>query len=66
MMVLDLRPFDIVEGVDFNKLFILTNPFLNPNSFEKPGSFENLEIFEYPSRCRKNFGFSHTSTLYVY
>ena len=61
-MVLDLRHFDIVEGVGFNELFILvTNPFLNPNSFGKPDSFENpdkfenFEIFRYPSRFRKNF-----------
>ena len=47
-MVLELRSFDIVEGVGFNELFILvTNPF--------PNSFENLEIFWYPSRSRKNF-----------
>ena len=49
-MVLDLRPFDIVEGVGFNELFIpVTNPFSNPNSFENPDKFENLEIFGYPS-----------------
>ena len=46
MIVLDLRPFDIVEGVGFNELFILiTNSFPNPNSFVNPDSFENLEIF---------------------
>ena len=49
MMVLDLRPFDIVEG--FNELFkLVTNPFPNPNSFGNPDKFENLEIFGYPSR----------------
>ena len=60
MMVLDLRPFDIVEDVGFNALFILlTNPFPNPNSFgnpdsfENPTKFENFEIFE--SRSRRNF-----------
>ena len=79
MMVLDLRPFDIVEGVGFNELFILvTNSFPNPNSFgnsdsfENPDKFDNLEIFGYPSRSRRNFvfptryfGFSHTSTYYL-
>ena len=52
MVVLDLRSFDIVEGVGFNELFILvTNPFPNsnsfgnPDSFENPDKFENLEIF---------------------
>ena len=51
MMVLDLRLFDIVEGVGFNELFILvTNPFPNPNSFENSDEFEmNLEIFGYSS-----------------
>ena len=58
MMVLDLRPFDIVEGVDFNELFkFVPNPFPNPNSFGNPDSFENLEIFGYPSRSRTNFVF---------
>ena len=53
MMVLDLRPFDIVEGVGFNELYILvTNLFPNPNSlgnrdsFENPYSFENRDKFE--------------------
>ena len=42
MMVLDLRPFDIVEG--FNELFkLVTNPFPNPNSFGNPDKFENLD-----------------------
>ena len=58
MMVLDLRPFDIVEDVGFNKLFkFVLNPFLNPNSFGNPDKFENLEIFGYPFRSRKNFVF---------
>ena len=36
-MVLDLRPFDTVEGVGFNELFIfVANPFPNPNSFGNP------------------------------
>ena len=62
MMVLDLRPFDIVEDVGFNELFILaTNPFSNPNSFENVDKFENLEIFWYQSRSRRNFVFLHTS-----
>ena len=57
-MVLDLRPFDIVEGVGFDELFILvTNPFPNPNSFRYPDKFENLEIFWYPSRSQRNFVF---------
>ena len=48
-MVLDLRPFDIVESVGFNELFILIiYPFPNPNSFGNPDKFENLEIFGYP------------------
>ena len=47
MMVLDLRPFDIVEGVSFNELFkLVSNPFPNPNSFGNPGSFENPDQFE--------------------
>ena len=51
MMVLGFRPFDIVEGVGFNELFILgTNPLSNPDSFENPDKFENFEIFGYPSR----------------
>ena len=46
-MVLDLRPFDIVEGVVFNDLFILvTNSFPNANSFGNPDSFENPDKFE--------------------
>ena len=58
MMVLDLRLFDIVEGVGFNELFILvTNPFPNPNYFENPDEFETLEIFRYQSRCQRNFVF---------
>ena len=70
MMILDLRPFDIVEGVGFNELFILvTSPFpnsnffgnpdsfKNPYKFENPDKFENLEIFGYPSRSRRNFVF---------
>ena len=55
MMVLDLRPFDIVEDVGFNELFkFIPDPFPNPNSFgnsdsfENSNSFENLEIFGYP------------------
>ena len=48
MMVLDLRPFDIIKGVGFNELFILvTNPFPNPNSFGNPDKFKILEIFGY-------------------
>ena len=44
MMVLDLRPFDIVEGVSFNELFkLVSNPFPNPNSFGNPDKFKNLE-----------------------
>ena len=32
MIVLDLRPFEIVEGVGFNELFkLVPNPFSNPN-----------------------------------
>ena len=59
MMVLDLRSFDIVEGMGFNEFFILvTNPFSNSNSFENPDKFETLEIFIY-----RYFGFSHTSLL---
>ena len=56
MIALDLRSFDIVEGVGFNELFILVttsflnlNSFGNPDSFENPDKFENLEIFGYPS-----------------
>ena len=46
MMVLDLQPFDTVEGAGFNELFILVpNPFPNLNSFGNLDSFENLEIF---------------------
>ena len=52
MMVLDLRPFDTVEDVDFNELFkLVPNFFPNPNSFGNPSyfgnpdKFENLEIF---------------------
>ena len=46
MMILDLRSFDIVEGMGFNELFILvTNPFPNANSFGNPDKLENLEIF---------------------
>ena len=48
MMVLDLRPFDTVEGVDFDELFkLVPNPFPNPDSFKNPNKFENLEIFGY-------------------
>ena len=51
MMVLDLRPVDIVEGVGFNELFILvTSAFSNPNSFRNPDKFENLKIFRFPTR----------------
>ena len=58
MMVLDLRPFNIVEDVGFNKLFkFVLNPFLNPSSFGNPDKFENFEIFSHPSRSRKNFVF---------
>ena len=50
-MVLNLRPFDIVEGVGFNELFILViNPFSNPNSFGNLDSFENLDCFENPDK----------------
>ena len=46
MMVLDLRPFDIVEGVGFNELFkLVSNPFPNLNSFENFDSFENPDFF---------------------
>ena len=51
MMVLDLRFFDIVEGVGCNKLFkFVPSPFPNPNSFENPDKFENFEIFGYLTR----------------
>ena len=46
-MVLDLLPFNTVEGGGFNELFILVaNPFPNPNSFGNPDSFKNSENFE--------------------
>ena len=51
MMVLDLRSFDIVEGVGFNELFILvTNPFPNPNSFGNSDSFENSGFSKNPDK----------------
>ena len=67
IMVLDLRPFDIVENVSFNELFILvTNPFSTLTGV--------LILSKIPalSRIRPNpeeiscsrlgyFGFSHTS-----
>ena len=57
MMVLDLRPFDTVEGVGFNELFILVpNPFPNPNSFGNLDSFKNLGSFENPDKF-ENFEF---------
>ena len=56
MMILDLRSFDIVEGMGFNELFILvTNPFPNANSFGNPDKLENLEIFWYTSQSQRNF-----------
>ena len=60
-MVLDLRHFDIVEGVGFNELFILvTNPFLNPNSFGNPNSFENPYSCENPDKFPRISKFSGT------
>ena len=57
MMVLDLRPFDIVESVGSNELFKLV-----PNSFGNPDSFENpRKNFVFPTRY---FEFSHTSNIY--
>ena len=55
-MILNLRPFDTVEGMGFNVLFkSVPNPFssksqLFRNSFENPGSFENPESFENPDK----------------
>ena len=47
MMVIDLRPFDTVEDVDFNQLFkLIFNSFPNPNSFGNPDSLENPDKFE--------------------
>ena len=49
-MILDLRPFDTVEGVGCNELFeLIPNPFLNPNSFGNLDKFENLERVGYLS-----------------
>ena len=57
MMVLDLRPFDIVEGVGFNELFILvTNPFPNPNSFENFSRIPALSRIPINSRILKFSG----------
>ena len=58
MMVLDLRPIDIIEGVNFNELFI---PVTNPNSFGNSDLFENLEIFWYLFQSRRNFYIFHKS-----
>ena len=56
-MVLDLRSFDVIEGVCFNELFILvTDPFPNPNIFGLfPDSFEDLKIFGYQTKFQVPF-----------
>ena len=60
-MVLDLRPFDIVDGVVFNELFkLVTNLFPNPNSFGNPDKFENIRPDLEEISC------SRTPLLYTY
>ena len=54
MMVLDLRPFDVVEAWALTSyLLMLPNLFqlfwVSQNSFENPDKFENLKIFVYSS-----------------
>ena len=73
MTVLDLRPFDVVECVGFNELFILIKESCPEfQLFRKSRFFRESRNFRIPASIPKKFrvpeptryfGFSHTSRI---